>query len=955
MKYNERFLSFFQNSYFSEKSSGTEFNLENDFNELRFFVDDVISNSITEVGEKLEFTSNFYKNIVFVISQQIFEFISIPLLYTANKNSINPKKSIFHICKKELLEDIFINYPEAERLLFLRIDLFIIYFTRLHTSLIKDKNALYKKFGINSLPNSVEWPLGDFHNGGKTHAIITFNCGKSIVYKTKQDNCKALFEELIIELNNDNLNIPYIFPKRLGKENYYWEEFVQFQPVIQQKKIEEYYETCGKYLGIFYLLGVSDIINDNIIAYDGIPIFIDFEIALKPKLIKSDKELFPTSEFYIQESVIGTGLLPYWVTKFADEGRINFGGLSMEDKFDEKTQLSYGTNGKIEYIKQTVSKPLTNLPFQREKQPNVLSNQYYKQVIDGFQYVCNYVILNKNNFNKKIIHLVNKYKPNVRVLMRHTFVYQTILQESLHPDYLSKTETRYNFLRYLNNAKDEKSFPEELIKIEIEDIRNLDIPIFYVNPKDNFLKNNDKKFFIVEENGINGMRRRVEQLSKKILKQQSELISKSFACYEIIEDPLVKPIQKTYIPYKQDISIDLDQVKTYIEQIAEDLIERSLIHDNCYQWIDISVNRASFWEITAKKPGLYDGLEGIGFFFLYLYKITQTYKYKKIALLILKKSLKAFDNFNPEKKYYLFSTFNYPFSTLYLLWHYEKVTGETVANINQLILTKLYPYIIKNIKYDIYLDVLKGSAGLLIFLLDLYKEYQSKALQSCLHVIYNHIYTFSNKTKNGVKWNINGFNGLISFAHGNAGFLLAIVKYHSLFPNNDKLFVNEILKYNKSLYNKSASNWKDLRYNKNSDILPSWCHGVSGILLSYLSAKKLMNLPTDYINWNNILSFILEKGMSRSLCLCHGILGNVEAALAISKYLNNEETKSFLQKFIYQKMLTFNKPSTLQTGFTNGKYNITGLMLGTSGIGYGLMKTFWEDQIPSILTLEPPL
>lgn len=153
----------------------------------------------------------------------------------------------------------------------------------------------------------------------------------------------------------------------------------------------------------------------------------------------------------------------------------------------------------------------------------------------------------------------------------------------------------------------------------------------------------------------------------------------------------------------------------------------------------------------------------------------------------------------------------------------------------------------------------------------------------------------------------------------------------------------------------SSYNWLDLRFQDKKEATPSWCHGAAGIALSYLSVKKLTDLQLDFINWEKVASVIVEKGLNTSHILCHGLLGNAEATIAISNIINKNDLKRFIQNYVYREMLFYNKTSNWKTGFTNGKFSLTGLMLGTAGIGYGLLKTFWEDQIPSVLTLEPPL
>lgn len=167
-------------------------------------------------------------------------------------------------------------------------------------------------------------------------------------------------------------------------------------------------------------------------------------------------------------------------------------------------------------------------------------------------------------------------------------------------------------------------------------------------------------------------------------------------------------------------------------------------------------------------------------------------------------------------------------------------------------------------------------------------------------------------------------------------------------------FINHIIRYNDSYYSQEHYGWKDLRYREDTIAAPSWCHGSSGILLAYLGAQNQLPLTFD-INWHEISKTIVKKGFSSLHCLCHGMVGNAEALIAISDFINTPELKKIAEdKLLFEiqnNLVNFN----WRTGFTNGKFSLNGLFLGTSGIGYNLLKIFVNKNIPSLLMLQPPV
>lgn len=134
----------------------------------------------------------------------------------------------------------------------------------------------------------------------------------------------------------------------------------------------------------------------------------------------------------------------------------------------------------------------------------------------------------------------------------------------------------------------------------------------------------------------------------------------------------------------------------------------------------------------------------------------------------------------------------------------------------------------------------------------------------------------------------------------------------------------------------------------------AWCHGASGILLSRASLKK-HNLPLSEKRKNKIDEDIeiavrttLKNGFGHSHCLCHGDLGN----MLILKYASSElNTKNDIDKRydIYMSHLISQLKDKWECGIPYK--NSPGMMLGLSGIGFGLLSLMNED-LPFILLLE---
>ena len=944
----DRLLLFFGKSLLI-KQIGEEINYI-DFPELSHYISEQFKNN----SDYVEKYPIIVKNIVSNISKQIFETIKTPILYTYNELHYQKETDVLKIIKRELLHNCFNKFPELERILSISSQNYIQYFTKLFKRLLKDEKEICKYLGISGNPISIDWPLGDFHNNGETHATINYSCGSKVVYKVKCPDGNLLFEKLIKELFKKGYDIPFLFPKRLNKNNYYWEEYIEHIPTDNEQKLKLFYETIGKYLAIFYVLGISDIIRDNIITNEGIPIFIDIECLLKPILKTSNKDIFPTADNFLKESVIGTGLLPFWTPNKSNNAGTNFGGISQTDVYTPKQQLYFGNNGKIIYEIKNILKSSTHIPFSYQK---LNTNIIYSKISDGFTATCKFIMTHKKWINEYIQTLIYDFDINSRVLMRHTSVYDTILKESLHPDYLNDSQRRNRFLNYLDNSSDEDCFPKELIEIEKKELKYLNVPIFYSKPNSKTVFYKKKHFDIIQVTGLDAMIKRLNRLTSKTVKEQNALIEKSIACFETIYTPYNKPEkEKINCNLTNEKVSDLNFVKNHVIQLAEKIINDSVWIDESLQWIDIGVGRAGQWEVSPKKPGLYDGLDGLGLFYLYLFDTTNIKRFKKVAESILRKSLFAFEHFNPSKSYHLFSPFNFPFSTLYFYWHYQEFTGEKkFGDLNELLERKLIPFVQNHVHSEPYLDVANGCSGLLIFLLDYYNRKGLKSLELPIHLIVQKILKSAIKTSKGITWQSEKFKKLVGFAHGNAGFLYSLSKYYGTFgyTNTEIKLLEDIIRYNKSYFSNYHYGWRDLRYNEEVIAAPSWCHGSSGILLAYLEAQNQLPLKFD-IDWNEISNTIIQKGFTSLHCLCHGMAGNAEALIAISNYLDNPYLKSIATEKILSEIRKNQNEFNWRTGFTNGRFALNGLYLGTSGIAYNLLKILVNPNLPSFLTLQAP-
>jgi len=942
--YNRKnLLIFFRDNHINVKENN-EFTVHEHLNEIYFYVKKIFKTEFKfEIKE-----SKLFDNIYWGISIQLFEIIKLPLVNISNNLDSFISLGLNKYEKKIIFIELFNEYPEVERLFFNLLKNLVsnvnIFFENYYTY----KFQIHDKFYVKGSLNNFQWSNSDFHNGNKSHIILTFSCGVKVIFKFKDDKCKSIIDTIISEIEI----LKHRKTSRLGFDNYYWEEFVEYIPLKSELDLPNYYIILGKYLGLFHILGVSDIINDNIICVNGQPVFIDLEFLLKPNLEFSEKEIFPQSTRYLSNSCISVGILPFLTVNLPDENGFDSGSFSHFKRHRNRIKILFNCSNRLEKVDS--NEELKNLHFPIENGNKIMPSFYIDELIEGYNLMLNYLNINKARFIDLVFKTVKNINPKCRYLFRHTSTYELILRESMHPDYLvNRKYERVKFFNYLGSIDESNNIYQEIVKKEHEELLNLDIPIFYYSPLEKKIVIEDSSIDLFESSGIDVFFTKINSINDDFIKEHNKLIINAISCFYKI--PSTKPQTfESLIDINEDIN--KDKILSIIIRIADEIVKESLVLDKNITWLDICSNRSSQWEVNLKKPGIYDGIDGIGIFFIYLYKITKDSKYKDIAFNILESSIHYFENeFNPEKKYYLFSPYNFPFSTIYFLFHYNKVTNDNVYCIDTLIRCKVKPYVILNSHNDKHIDFINGVSGLLSFLCDFLPYSKDKnTIEECIVVLKDKIYQSAIKTEKGIFWPVFKFEKLIGFSHGSSGIIYALSKYVN---HSDDIKLKEIIldaiNFNQTYFSQTTSNWIDLRYHDNRYLNASWCHGLTGMVISYINISQNINVSMDNINWDLVAKQIIQLGLKNNHCLCHGMFGNLEALISIGKYIKNQSLIETVVKYTYfESLKRGHNYNNWQNSFTNNKVFLNGLMVGNTGIAYGLLKTFWPETVPSVLTIE---
>jgi len=868
--------------------------------------------------------------------------------------------------------DILDEYPVLFRLISTYINNWKNNINELLLHFKQDRTVINENFNVFGEIESVEGGLSDLHNGGKSVFIVTLEDGNKVVYKPRTLEIDELFQSFLSWFNESVVKTLHV-TKLISFENHGWMEYIAHKPCYNESELESYYYELGCLLCILYIFRANDVHYENIIAHGAHPVLIDIETLFHNILVSIDIDTADGEITQLLErSVRRVGILPNLVWGKKGQKGVDIsaiGGFEDQEVPIESISISnYSSDEmKIEYKTYNLQSA-QNLPFIESKNADLST---YRGIISvGFEETYHFFSKNKKNLAIQL----SKFKlRKVRHIVRATQFYSSLIHVSLHPDFLrSGLDREMLFSRLWKQAKDVKQLTS-ITPIELQECLNGDVPLFLTNTGSTHLYGCKGQIIenVFNKSGLDMVFEQVSNLGQTDFNLQKSFIDTSLEYDPDYNRAKSQPEIKLRIRKLSKIARQVEKEKylTVARKIGDHLIDISFKGKNgdiC--WMDINVvgEKATDWNITPIGCDLYNGTSGIILFFIYLYKLTNDAKY----FTIVKKCYNSIElyfekrsKYNPTGENVLFGGYSGESPIIYALL---TLGTELTQHFNMESLLSLCNIIINNmqnkIEQDQDYDILIGSAGLIRQLLNLYDVTRDEKLlqlsKRCASHLVGRAVDINEKS---IGWkSALASNPLAGFAHGAAGISSTLARLYSYSPEQNYLIsIEKALNYETSLFNPEIGNWADRRMTDEGtayddlNIMPvAWCHGAAGILLSRLEKKK-QKLPLSIIGQidrdiNVALETTLHRGFGRSHCLCHGDLGNIEIINTAAKVLNRPELYDIASSYM----------ATIIDDMLQGDWkcgisytNSPGLMLGLSGIGYGLLK-LCDDSINSVLTLE---
>lgn len=886
------------------------------------------------------------------------------LFKSQNKlNGASPEKQYDNFCDSILsnpsyIEELFSVYPCLQRSVFECVLNCVNNYAELLERIKKDRSRLITVLcGGKQFKNIVSCSSGasDSHNGGKSVTLVTLDNGTRLVYKPHSLAVDSNYQEFLKYIGeHTKYDMRTITIIDCG--DYGWETYVEQSPCSCIEDVEAYYYRIGTILFCNYLLKAGDMHYENLIASGPYPMVIDAENVMDNNITPSHITAREIIFAQLGESVLYSGLLPFY--KFGHNGQgVDLSALNGQEEKKYPILVPMLKNIKrsdmhFEYV-YPIMKAQSNMAMFEGKSSDPFA--YKSNICAGFSDAYNYAMQNPQSVERLIASFSNI---KVRHLIQDTQRYSMLLHASFHPDVMQDALSRHLLLCAMFKSYNKVQRSIDVVKEEIHDLLNMDIPYFYANTSETSLYSSRgkeiKDYF--DKSSFDKARTRIASLNDSDRDKQCRFIKMTLT--HIDPQHISEPKSYSFKDCKLKDHINKDNVISAIKFVENRLLESAVVSEdhNDANWLGVKLVGDFGHGGLSIRPldlYLYEGVAGICVFLGALSRYNPSHELKRV-LSAATKSLYDYteDILQREGKHIDSSgVFGGESSLVYTYSLLNRLTG----NPEYLSYAERHVSIVEcAVQNDQAYDLVYGNAGAILALINLYGLKKDDRYLKCAKAAAK-VICDAQQEKGGWKA-ATASAPLAGFSHGVAGIIYALNKLNKLCP--DEQLQQCILKglyYEDGLYCEEEDNWRDIRRGStNGKNLCAWCHGAGGILLSRMDLLGSTNTAINELvkeDIHNAVKSMHHHMYIQNPCVCHGIAGNAEILMTYGRLFHDQSSSSAAEG-LYTQLIDSVNSGTFECSrpYLYG-FNIPGFMTGLAGIGYSLLRLLDPD-LPCVLQLD---
>ncbi|MGC0333722.1 type 2 lantibiotic biosynthesis protein LanM [Streptomyces sp. SAI-170] len=327
----------------------------------------------------------------------------------------------------------------------------------------------------------VEAGAGDGHRGGRGVMLLRFADGTRLVYKPRPLAAHRHFNDLVGWFNGLPGSVDLRTLRLLDQGAYGWVEFVAAQPCGSAADVETFYRRQGALLALLHLLDGTDLHHENLIAAGAHPVLVDVETLFHPPL--ADAATPDPAARALHDSVYRVGLLPQLLV--GDHTALDVsavgGGHEAVSPVVRADWADAGTDRMRLVRRAGRFAESANRPRLADGE-SVEPGAHVEALCAGFRAGYQAISAARNELLGATGLLAAFAQDDVRVVLRPTWVYSMLLDESTHPDLLKDADARQRVLETLRTDLLGTAPGPGLVDEEIAQLWAGDVPLFTARP-----------------------------------------------------------------------------------------------------------------------------------------------------------------------------------------------------------------------------------------------------------------------------------------------------------------------------------------------------------------------------------------------------------------------------------------------------------------------------------------
>lgn len=801
--------------------------------------------------------------------------------------------------------------------------------------------------------------LSDPHSGYRTVFIFQVNGAGWLTYKPRSLTTDIAWNKLL-QWCNRRFPKPLKLVRSIDRGQYGYAEYLSPEKCESEQDLIAYYQRGGYLLALAWIFGLNDCHSDNIIATRDGPCIVDLETAFQPRVRILDGSNDGEPEWN-GNTVLQSRLLPEWESLSVNGIPHDFSGLGFSEREQERL-FRYWQDVNTDNMRMVRgTKPDSKADHQATLSgKHGYARDFIPEILRGFDdataVLCKYrnELLGYEDLWQSISASTS------RVLLRPTRAYGVLWENATRPESLT-SGIRFSICfeplcRPLLRANHRAS-GWQLLENELVSMERADIPIFRVRSSDCEIGSVGSDIVeISEAKGVSEIQLRLSNLSLEVTDQQRTLIKSAFVAADA--HVYKTPSDKSDCGGESDSrpSIPVPAMESQVIKIAEQILATSVQSAGQLNWFAMQYDFGTArFSVGPLDYSLYGGRIGVALYLAAITAFLTSIDYRSQVESILNGLIRDQSSTFAGRLSYL--------SGLGACGVGGVVYG--LATISRFLDDQRYAqraraiaYSIKDsdLEHDRNIDVVGGSAGLILGLVALFKATSDglvleKAIK-CGHLL----------QKRYGDHGVNGWDGLFErplcgFGHGLSGLALAMLRLAEVTGRQDfREIAFESLHFEDSLFDEQLGNWPDFRKENRNEmrILTEWCHGSAGIGMVRAAFTREARCHSFVHSLHRATVATQARDADADYDhLCCGLFGRSELFLYADSILRDRQSISNAIDSIRYASIR----GTSGDGFRFMDCGPTelqspSLYRGTAGVGYQLLRFANPQLVPSVLLWE---